>query len=353
MQDFRLGDRVFGYLNPYIIAEIGVNHEGSLERAKQLIEAAARGGAHAAKFQTYKAELLAAKTTSPAYWDQTKEATSSQYELFQRWDNFGDSEYEALAQTCAEVGIDFMSTPFDFDAANALAPLMPAIKVASADITNVPLIRLVASKGKPVIISTGAATMDEVRTAVAIASEAGATEITLLHCILNYPTSLENAQLAQIDALKAEFGDRCAIGYSDHVTPEPDGDVPALLTATLLGSVVLEKHFTDDKTATGNDHYHAVDEVDLLRFTTELARIRAGYGSGVRDLSGQQAAINNARRRVIIKSDKPAGYVITAEDLIPLRSNIGIEIAHWDQVVGRTLATAVQAEMPLEWDQLV
>lgn len=353
MQDFRLGDRVFGYLNPYIIAEIGVNHEGSLERAKQLIEAAARGGAHAAKFQTYKAELLAAKTTSPAYWDQTKEATSSQYELFQRWDNFGDSEYEALAQTCAEVGIDFMSTPFDFDAANALAPLMPAIKVASADITNVPLIRLVASKGKPVIISTGAATMDEVRTAVVIASEAGATEITLLHCILNYPTSLENAQLAQIDALKAEFGDRCAIGYSDHVTPEPDGDVPALLTATLLGSVVLEKHFTDDKTATGNDHYHAVDEVDLLRFTTELARIREGYGNGVRDLSGQQAAINNARRRVIIKSDKPAGYVITAEDLIPLRSNIGIEIAHWDQVVGRTLATAVQAEMPLEWDQLV
>lgn len=353
MQDFRLGDRVFGYLNPYIIAEIGVNHEGSLERAKKLIEAAARGGAHAAKFQTYKAELLAAKTTSPAYWDQTKEATSSQYELFQRWDNFGDSEYEALAQTCAEVGIDFMSTPFDFEAANALAPLMPAIKVASADITNVPLIRLVASKGKPVIISTGAATLDEVRTAVAIASEAGAVEITLLHCILNYPTSLENAQLAQIDALKAEFGDRCAIGYSDHVTPEPDGDVPALLTATLLGSVVLEKHFTDDKTATGNDHYHAVDEVDLLRFTTELARIRTGYGNGVRDLSGQQAAINNARRRVIIKTDKPAGYVIAAEDLIPLRSNIGIEIAHWDQVVGRTLATDVQAEMPLEWSQLV
>jgi N-acetylneuraminate synthase len=352
VQDFHLGDRTFGYLNPYIIAEIGVNHEGSLERAKHLIEAAARGGAHAAKFQTYKAELLAAKTTSPAYWDQTKEATSSQYELFQRWDNFGDSEYEALAQTCKDVGIDFMSTPFDFEAANALAPLMPAIKVASADITNVPLIRLVASKGKPVIISTGAATLDEVRTAVEIASAAGAKEITLLHCILNYPTSLENAQLAQIDALKAEFGDRCAIGYSDHVTPEPDGDVPALLTATILGSVVLEKHFTDDKAATGNDHYHAVDEVDLLRFTTNLARIRAGYGNGVRDLSGQQAAINNARRRVIIKSSKPAGYVIQAEDLIPLRSNVGIEIAHWDSVVGRTLAVDVEAELPLEWSQL-
>ena len=181
MQDFRLGERVFGYLNPYVIAEIGVNHEGSLERAQRLIEAAARGGAHAAKFQTYKAELLAAKTTSPAYWDQTKEATSSQYELFQRWDNFGDSEYETLARTCADVGIDFMSTPFDFEAANSLAPLMPAIKIASADITNVPLIRLVASKGKPVIISTGAATLEEVRTAVEIATAAGAENITLLH----------------------------------------------------------------------------------------------------------------------------------------------------------------------------
>lgn len=353
MQDFRLGERVFGYLNPYVIAEIGVNHEGSLERAQRLIEAAARGGAHAAKFQTYKAELLAAKTTSPAYWDQTKEATSSQYELFQRWDNFGDSEYEALARTCADVGIDFMSTPFDFEAANSLAPLMPAIKIASADITNVPLIRLVASKRKPVIISTGAATLDEVRTAVDIASAAGAENITLLHCILNYPTSIENAQLAQIDVLKREFGERCAIGYSDHVTPEPDGDVPALLTATILGSVVLEKHFTDNKHGIGNDHYHAVDEVDLLRFTTNLARIRAGYGDGVRDLSGQQAAINNARRRIIITSSKPAGYVLTAEDLIPLRSNVGIEIAHWDQVVGRTLAVAVEAELPLEWNQLV
>jgi len=352
VKDFTIGQRTFGYLNPYVIAEIGVNHEGSLSRAQALIESAARGGAHAAKFQTYKAELLAAKTTSPAYWDQTKEATTSQFELFQRWDNFGDREYEQLAQTCKDTGIDFMSTPFDFDAANALAPLMPAIKIASADITNVPLIRLVASKGKPVIISTGAATLEEVRTAVDIARKAGAKEITLLHCILNYPTTLANAQLAQIDALKVEFGDTCAIGYSDHVTPEPNGDVPALISATLLGAVVLEKHFTDDKTATGNDHYHAVDEVDLARFTSELAGIRAGYGNGVRDLSGQQQAISNARRRIVIKNSQPAGHVIVAEELIPLRSNVGIEISHWDEVVGRTLASAVEAENVLEWHHL-
>lgn len=352
MKDFQIGDRVFGYLNPYVIAEIGVNHEGSLSRAQALIESAARGGAHAAKFQTYKAELLAAKHTSPAYWDQTKERTSSQYELFQRWDNFGDHEYQVLAQTCIDNGIDFMSTPFDFEAADSLAPMMPAIKIASADITNVPLIRLVASKGKPVIISTGAATIAEVHTAVDIATKAGATDITLLHCILNYPTSLENAQLAQIDVLKNEFGDRCAIGYSDHVTPEPNGDVPALVAATLLGSRVLEKHFTDDKNGVGNDHYHAVDEVDLARFTSELARIRAGYGDGVRDLSGQQQAISNARRRIIARHDLAVGHVVTESDLIPLRSNIGIEIDNWDAVVGATIITAVEADQPVIWSNV-
>lgn len=352
MRDFIIGNRTYGYLNPYVIAEIGVNHEGSLDRAQRLIEAAARGGAHAAKFQTYKAELLAAKNTSPAYWDQTKEKTSSQYELFQRWDNFGDKEYEVLARTCADTGIDFMSTPFDFEAVEALAPLMPAIKIASADITNVPLIRRVVAHNKPVIISTGAATIEEIRTAVEIARTAGATDITLLHCILNYPTSLENAQLGLIDSLAEEFGNTCAIGYSDHVTPEPNGDVPALVAATLLGARVLEKHFTDNKAGEGNDHYHAVDEFDLRRFTDEMARLRVAYGNGVRDLSGQQAAINNARRRVIALTDLPVGHVISEADLIPLRSNIGIEIAHWDSVVGATVVEAVAADYPVEWSNI-
>ena len=353
MSAFQIGDRTFEFLNPYVIAEIGVNHEGSLERAQRLIESAARGGAHAAKFQTYKAELLAAKTTSPAYWDQSKEKTSSQYELFQRWDNFGEREYETLARTCNDVGIDFMSTPFDFDAARSLAPLMPAIKIASADITNVPLIRLVAGMGKPVLISTGAATLGEIETAVEVAVGAGAKHITLLHCILNYPTNLENAQLAQIEALKTQFGEACAIGYSDHVTPDADGDVPALYVATLMGAVVLEKHFTDNKLGEGNDHYHAVDEADLLRFTKQLARMRAAVGDGIRDLSGQQAAINNARRRIIALRDISVGEEITENDLIPLRSNIGIEIAHWDQVVGKTALRQIAVDMPLEWPDVV
>ena len=166
--DFQVGD----YLNPYIIAEIGVNHEGSMALAKKLILEAKNGGAHAAKFQSYKAEMIASKH-SPAYWDQTKEPTDSQYKLFQKYDAFGEQEYIELAQYCKELGIDFMSTPFDLQAVDFLAPLMPAFKIASADITNVPLIRKCAAQKRPLIISTGAATLPEIEFAVQTAKEAG------------------------------------------------------------------------------------------------------------------------------------------------------------------------------------
>lgn len=349
---FRLQDRALGRLDPYIIAEIGVNHEGDVDRAKRMIDAAAAGGAHAAKFQTYKADKLAAKGSSPAYWDRTKEAADSQHTLFQRWDNFGDNEYKALASHCADAGIDFMSTPFDLEAVDLLAPLMPAIKIASADITNIPLLRKVAGKGLPVILSTGASRFDEIALAVSELRQAGAPSVTLLHCILNYPTPPEKAELAQIPALQQAFGEECAIGYSDHVKPDEDGAMPALEMAVMMGAVVLEKHFTDDKNGVGNDHYHAMDGRDLKVFTDKLKRLREMYGSGRRDLGGQTRAIENARRRIVAARGIAKGETLGESDLIALRSNTGIEIAHWDNVVGRRTAQAVQAGAPLDWRDL-
>lgn len=347
MNTVSINGRDFGYLNPYIIMEIGVNHEGSLDRAKKLIDAAARGGAHAAKFQTYKAELLAAKNTSPAYWDTTKETTQSQYELFTRWDSFGPEEYKHLADHCESVGIDFLSTPFDFEAVAMLNPLQPATKIASADITNVPLIRLAAAAQKPMIISTGAATFDEIEFALNLALNSGAKTVTLLHCILNYPNPFENAQLSQISELARRFGDRASIGYSDHVAPESDGTVPALVMSTMLGSVMLEKHFTDNKSGIGNDHYHSLDEKDLKQFTNFLAYARAAFGGGERDLSSQHMAIQNARRRVCANQDIMPGAVIEEAMLIPLRSNSGIEISLWDDVVHKTAVNVIEAGMPI------
>ena len=352
MHDFEFNGRSFGYLNPYLIAEIGVNHEGSIERAKEMIDQVARAGGHAAKFQTYKAATLAAKTTSPAYWDQTKEPTSSQYELFQRWDNFGPAEYAELADHCKLRGIDFMSTPFDLDAVDMLTPLMPVTKVASADLTNIPLLRKIAATGRPVVMSCGASSHAEISRSLDELLTHGAASVTLLHCILNYPTPRENAQLSQIQVLQELFGDRVAIGYSDHVRPEDDGSVPALEIAAIYGARVIEKHFTDNKQGVGNDHYHAVDEADLKAFTRKLALYRKLYGTREHSLGAQSQAINNARRRVIAVRDLPAGHVIAESDLIALRSNIGIEIADWDAVVGATVVTEIAADMPIEWANL-
>ena len=153
-----------------------------------------------------------------------------------------------------------MSTPFDLDAVDFLNPLMPAFKVASADITNVPLIRKCAKQGKPLIMSTGAATLAEIEFALQTAKDAGATEISILHCVLNYPTPEENAQLGMIEVLKRVYPEQI-IGYSDHVCP--DETISALEVACLKGACILEKHFTHDKTLPGNDHYHAMDKEDL------------------------------------------------------------------------------------------
>jgi N-acetylneuraminate synthase len=352
MIDFNFGGKTYGFLNPFVIAEIGVNHEGSIDRAKEMIEQVARAGGHAAKFQTYKADKLATKNDSPAYWDQSKEPTASQHELFTRWDNFGAEEYSELAEHCNRNNILFMSTPFDLEAVDMLTPLMPLTKVASADLTNIPLLRKIGNTGRPTIMSVGASSHQEIERSLNILLESGAQSVSLLHCVLNYPTPHAHAQLGQIQVLQEKFGHRVCIGYSDHVRPEDDGSVPALEMATLFGVRVIEKHFTDNKQGIGNDHYHAIDESDLRAFTKRLEVYRALYGGDLLDLSVQEQAINNARRRVVSSRKLEIGHLITEEDLVALRSNVGIEIAEWDNVVGRKVAVSIEASRPIRWDQL-
>lgn len=349
---FVLNGREYGFLSPYVIAEIGVNHEGSIARAKRLIEDVAAAGGHAAKFQTYKADLLAARGSSPAYWDRSEEAAESQFELFKRWDTFGEDEYRELATHCAACGIDFLSTPFDLRAVEFLSPIMPAIKIASADVTNIPLLRAVGGRKLPVIMSAGASRFDEIAIAVQELRQAGAPSVALLHCVLNYPTPPSEAQMAQMSEMVRIFGVDHAIGYSDHVKPDPDGSMPVLEMAALMGAVVIEKHFTDDKTAPGNDHYHAMNRADLSAFMSRLERFREFYGSHVRDLSGQSSAITNARRRIVAAREISPGHVLGPSDLIALRSNRGIEISQWDNVVGRSASRVISNGAPIEWMDL-
>ena len=347
----KLGDRLVGKTDPpYVIAEIGVNHEGSLATAKLLIESAKRGGADAAKFQTYKAGLIASKF-SPSYWDTSKEPTTSQYELFTKYDSFGESEYKELAMHCKKHDIEFVSTPFDLGAVDMLDPLVRFFKIASADITNPPLLKKVAQTGKPIILSTGASNISEIDAALAILRSAGAKEICLMHCILNYPTRNENAHLGMLVDLRNRYPE-LLLGYSDHTLPTER--MTSLITAHLLGAVVLEKHFTLDKTLPGNDHYHAMDEKDLARFQVNVKQVHELLGPTrlKASIATEEISRLNARRSIVLSRDLQAGHTLGEKDLVAKRPGTGISPMSWDEVIGKKIARDLPEDHILTWDDL-
>ena len=332
---------------PAIIAEAGVNHEGSLDLARRLIDEAAEGGADAIKFQTYKAETLAV-ADSPAYWDTTKETTPTQRALFAKYDSFWQDDFVALKRHCDDVGIEFMSTPFDRESAAFLNDLVAVFKVASADLTNHPFLRQIAGYGRPVVLSTGASTVDEI--ADALAQLEGAGTICLMHCVLNYPTDRRNANLGMILDLRARFPERVP-GYSDHTVPDPEMSVP--VTAALLGAQVIEKHFTFDKTLPGNDHYHAMDLADLRTLRDRLDAAFLVVGSTDKaPLPSEEPARRFARRSLVTAVDLPAGHVVTESDLTWKRPATGISPADIGRVIGRHTREAIAEDTVLEWRHL-
>jgi sialic acid synthase SpsE len=340
-----------GLGNPYIIAEIGVNHEGSIELAKELIELAKEGGADAAKFQSYKADTIASRH-SPAYWDTTKESTLSQHALFQKYDSFTPDDYALLAEHCLDCEIDFLSTPFDHDAVDFLDPLMPFFKIASADITNIPLIRKIAGKGKPVVLSTGASTLAEIDIAMETLVTNGIHDVVLLHCILNYPTEDQNAHLMMIRGLQRAYP-ALTIGYSDHTLPQ--NAMLALITSHLLGAMVIEKHFTHDKSLPGNDHYHAMNRDDLREFVSALENVAVLCGDSdfKHFIPTEEISRHNARRSIVLATSVKAGEVLTADKLICKRPGHGISPLSWDEVLGCMAAVDLEADSILQWHHLV
>jgi len=336
---------------PLVVAEVGVNHEGDFDLAKRLIDEAKAGGADVVKFQTYKAGKLASKN-SPSYWDLNSEPTTSQYVLFQKYDGFGATEYEALAAYCGQVGIGFASTPFDLESVELLAPLMPFFKIASADITNFPLLEACAKHGKPMLMSTGASTIAEVDEAARFVRRFLPPEqICLLHCVLRYPTPNEDAHLGAIPHLAKIFPEH-PIGYSDHTRPDPA--MLVLLRSWMLGAVVLEKHFTHDKTLPGNDHYHAMTHEDLARFRDGAALLQTIQGSPFKHvLPGEEIARKNARRSLVAARDLKAGEVLTMADLAVKRPAFGLPTKALDEVLGRPMAKDLDEDDFLTWDHLL
>jgi N-acetylneuraminate synthase len=330
---------------PYVIAEAGVNHEGSMDLARRLIAEAADAGAQAIKFQTYRAETIASRD-SPAYWDTTKEPTASQFELFSKYDTFWKSEFEELRAECDRRGIEFLSTPFDLESATFLADLVGVFKISSSDITNLPFIRHIAGFGKPILLSTGASHIWEIAQAVE-EIEAADLPLCLMHCILNYPAADENANLGMLADLRQHFP-TAVPGYSDHTLPNDEMDV--LTTAVLLGAEVLEKHFTFDKSLPGNDHYHAMDAADLRRFFDRAERLVSLVGDHRKHpIPTEQISRANARRSLVASRDIAAGTVIQEADLTWKRPASGISPRDIREVIGRTARQDVAADDILHW----
>ena len=335
-------------ITPYFIAEAGVNHEGSLKEAKKLIQAAKAGGADAIKFQTYKANKIASKN-SPYYWNLKKEITRSQFELFSKYDAFNESDYRALYKYCRKKKIEFMSTPFDVDAVHFLNPFLNVFKISSSDITNFPLIEAICKKKKPIILSTGASNLKEIKEALKLITKS-VKKVLLMHCILNYPTENKNANLNMIQSLKKEFPD-CIIGYSDHTLPSKD--MQNLTTSYLLGAKIIEKHFTLSKKKQGNDHYHSLNKNDLIFFNKKIKSIHETLGSNKKDyLKSEIVSRKNARRSLVLVKDLSKGYRLKKTDLISKRPAYGISPIFINKLIGKKLKSSLKSDTILKWKHI-
>ena len=342
---------------PYVIAEMGVNFYDTakaknitpMAAAKLYIDGAKKAGVDCVKFQSYKASTIVSKN-SPAYWDTTKEPTKTQYELFLKHDGFDEQDYRELCDYTHALGMDFTSTPFDYRSADYLEDMVDFYKISSSDLSNLPFIRHIGAKGKPVYISVGAAYISEVDDAVRALKEVGCQDIVLLHCVLSYPTKPEDANLLIIKTLKKMYPD-LRIGFSDHVAPDPT--MMTLATAYLLGAQVIEKHFTLDKTLPGNDHYHAGDPEDFKLAISNFRFIDQILGSPEkRVLDCELIPRREARRSLVLTRDMKAGEVLKEADLMAKRPGTGISPNYADIVVGRAVKTDLPEDTILTWDMI-
>lgn len=342
---FDIAGRKIGRDEPcFIIAEAGVNHNGDLNMAHQLIDAAANAGADAVKFQTFNPDLLASlQADKAAYQKETTGGGETQLEMLRKL-QLKKSDHVALKAHCERLGIIFMSTPFEEESADFLEELgVPAYKLPSGELTNIPFLNHVAEKGRPVIMSTGMATLGEVERAV---DALRAVPLALLHCTSAYPADIAQSNLRAMATLAQAFG--VPVGFSDHTAGNT-----AAIAATALGACIIEKHFTLDSNLPGPDHRASLEPEALTRMITAIRDTEAALGDGIKrpkPVEANTAAV--ARKSVVSLRDLPAGTVLAADMVAIMRPGTGIEPSALPLVVGRTLADAVTAGTPLQWDMI-
>jgi N,N'-diacetyllegionaminate synthase len=331
MKKVKIENRWIGDLEPvFITAEAGVNHNGDIGLAKELVDVAKDAGADAVKFQAFKAENVVIKKAEKARYQ--KEATGSeesQYEMIKKLELTGE-DFKELADYANKKGIMFLASPFGKKSVDMLDEIgVPAFKVASGEITNFPLLKYVAKKGKPVILSTGMATLGEIEEALRVIRNQGTHDVVLLHCVTSYPAKVEDVNLRAIQTLKCAF--KLPVGFSDHTL-----GITVPIAAVALGAVLIEKHFTLDRNLLGPDHRASLEPDELKRMVRAIREVEKALGDGVKKPTEDEKRIKKVvRRSIVAKVEIPKETVIT-EDMLDLkRPGTGIEPKHLNKVIGK------------------
>jgi len=331
----------------FIIAEAGVNHNGSLDLAIRLVETAKESGADAVKFQTFRADLLATRSAHKAlYQERTTKSAESQFEMLQRLE-LDAAAHQRLINHCRQIGIQFLSSPFDAQSADLLDTMNVSLfKVPSGEITNLPFLEHLAGKRRPLILSTGMSTLGEVEEAVRVLQSSGASQLTLLHCVTEYPAPYAEVNLRAMLTLKSAFG--LPVGYSDH-TP----GIEIAIAAAALGAEVIEKHFTLDRSLPGPDHAASLEPVELQQMVAAIRHVEVALGNGIKSPAPCELPnISVARKSVVAARALPAGHQLKIGDLDIKRPGNGLAPKLLPELFGRSLRVAIAKDEILSWDHL-
>lgn len=312
----------------YIIAEAGVNHNGRLDLALKLCDAAKECGVDAIKFQTWKTELIIAEGTKMAEYQKNNLNTEeSQFEMLKKLELSYD-QFTTIKEYCNKIGIQFLSTADETESLDFLCELgIPFIKLGSGDINNVPYLRYVAGKGIPVILSTGMSSMKDVVFAYDTLKEAGADDITVLHCTTNYPCPMNEVNLRSMITIKDTL--KCRVGYSDHTMGT---EVP--VAAVALGAEVIEKHFTLDRNMEGPDHPASLEPHELKEMVRQIRNIETALGNGIKEPNESERKISSVvLKKILAKKKIRKGEILSADNLTIKRAESGISAEYWDLIV--------------------
>ncbi|MCQ2073028.1 MAG: N-acetylneuraminate synthase [Bacteroidaceae bacterium] len=327
-----------------IIAEAGVNHNGSIELAKQLVDKAATAGVDYVKFQTFKTEKLVARSARLASYQKNNIGTddNSQFAMLKKLE-LSPAQHEELVAYCKTKGVKFFSTAFDLDSIDYLHSLNLGLwKIPSGEITNYPFIKKIAQYGEPVILSTGMCNMQDIENAVETLRKWGAPKITILHCNTEYPTPFNDVNLKAMESIRQKFG--VEVGYSDHTQ-----GIEVPIAAVALGATVIEKHFTLDRNMEGPDHKASLEPDELNAMVSAIRNIEQAMGDGIKKVTdSEKGNMSVARKSIVAACDIRSGETFTENNLTVKRPGTGISPMRWEEVIGKTARRDFIEEEPIE-----